>query len=128
MFQYILIVVMGFLFLLSLWSMYQGWVSRKAGLLWAAVWLSAGLTIRAPWVTSRIAHTLNIGRGADLVFYCGIVVMLVGFWVLYVRLRRLRREITLLTRHIAIREAEDAIQRQTPPGSTAHPLIEGPDQ
>jgi small membrane protein len=49
---------------------------------------------------------LGIGRGADLVFYCGILAMLVGFLLFYIRYRRVEEEITLLVRHIALLEAE----------------------
>jgi hypothetical protein len=121
MFQHILMVTVGCLFVLSLWLVYKGWVSRLAGVLWAAIWLVAGLTIHWPWLTSKVAHVLNIGRGADLVFYCGMVVMMVGFWVLYVRLRRLRREITLLTRQIALHEAEETLRHRTPAGAAGPP-------
>jgi len=51
------------------------------------------------------AHALGIGRGADLVFYCAVVIMMIGFWMVYVRLRGLRREMTMLVRHLAILEA-----------------------
>jgi hypothetical protein len=106
MFQLILQIVVGLLLLATLAAMYKGWTSRRGGLLWLAVWLAAALAIHWPWVTSRIARALNIGRGADLVFYCAVVAMLIGFWILYVRLRRMRRDITLLVRHLAIHEAE----------------------
>jgi hypothetical protein len=55
---------------------------------------------------SSVAHLLGIGRGADLVSYCGIVAMLVGFWMVYIRLLRLRREVTLTVRRLAILEAQ----------------------
>ena len=58
-----------------------------------------------PEITTKIAHLLGIRRGADLVLYCSVVVMLVGFLVVYIRMRRLQRELTLIVRHLAIRDA-----------------------
>jgi len=43
--------------------------------------------------------------------------MLVGFFMVYARLRRLRRDLTLLTRHLAIREAAPTSPTQLPSGS-----------
>ena len=52
-----------------------------------------------------MARWLGIGRGADLVSYLAIGVMFVGFFVTYVRLRALRRELTLLVRRVALHQA-----------------------
>jgi len=75
-------------------------------LLLALVLASAGAAIAWPEATSRIAHALGVGRGADLVLYSTVVVMGVGFWMVYIRLRQLRREITLLVRHLALLVAQ----------------------
>ena len=48
---------------------------------------------------------MGIGRGADLVLYCAVVVMMIGFLMTYSRLRHIQRELTLVVRHIAKREA-----------------------
>jgi hypothetical protein len=70
-----------------------------------------------PEVTSKIAKTLGVGRGADFIFYISIMV----FWYvvvhLFARIRRLEQMITELTRKDAIRsgsrlpfnEANDAV-------------------
>lgn len=81
-------------------------ISRPAGAAWVLLWIVSGYAIANPSITVSIAHALGIGRGADLVFYCGILAMLVGFFLFYVRIKRLEREITLLVRHIAISEHE----------------------
>jgi len=106
MFQHVLLAIVAILFCGSVWAMIRGWAGRKEGLIWAAVWLAAGVAILWPQVTSKVARLLGIGRGADLVFYCAVVIMLIGFWTIYIRLRRVRRDITLLVRQLAIQEAE----------------------
>lgn len=105
-FQLILLVTFTLLFLGSIAAMVRGWAGRREGLVWIAVWLAGGVAILWPQVTSQIAGVLGIGRGADLVFYCAVVIMLIGFWIAYIHLRRVRREITLLVRHQALLEAE----------------------
>ena len=49
-----------------------------------------------------MAQPLGIARGADLVFYCAILAMFIGFFMVYVRLRRLETTLTKLTRHLAL--------------------------
>jgi len=106
-------------------AMFRGWVSRRECLAWTVVMLVACIAIAWPETTSRAAKAIGIGRGADLVSYCGIVVMLIGFWMVYLRLRRVQRDLTLVVRRLAMLEAQDrpprrrrAINRKrlTPPG------------
>jgi len=81
-------------------------VTRGEAAFWGVVWIAAAVAIvRYDW-TMVVARMLGIGRGADLLLYGSVGVMLVGFMMVYVRLRRLRREITLITRHLALNEAQ----------------------
>ena len=104
-FQVLALAVVFSLLILSLLAMRWGWATRRESLIWALVWLVAGGAIIWHDVTSVIARALGIGRGADLVLYCAVVVMMVGFLMVYVRMRRIRRELTLLVRELAIRDA-----------------------
>ena len=105
LFQILAVALVAGLFCLSLASMLRGWATRREGLAWAFVWLATGVAIARPGLTIVVAKALGIGRGADLVLYCTVIVMLVGFFMVYARLRRLRRDLTLLTRHLALRDA-----------------------
>jgi small membrane protein len=92
-------------------SFYSGWrrrSSRRASGLWLVVWSGAALAIAWPDLTQQVARSLGIQRGADLVFYCAVLAMLGGFFVVSLRLRQLSRETTLLVRHLALREAAPA--------------------
>ncbi|MEK7731822.1 MAG: DUF2304 family protein, partial [Planctomycetota bacterium] len=64
------------------------------------------------------------GRGADLVLYCAVIVMLIGFFMVYARLRRLRRDLTLLSRHLAIRDAAPTSPPTNPPRPAAKQIDE----
>jgi hypothetical protein len=105
-FQVLLLVCILMLLVASIVALIRGWTGRQAGVVWIVICLAAGVAILWPDSTSVLARALGIGRGADLVFYCAIVVLLFGIWMMYVRLRRVRREITLLVRHVALLEAE----------------------
>jgi hypothetical protein len=115
LFQIVAVFVVGTLFVLSLLAMLRRWATRRESLLWALVWLTAAVAIIWPDVTGRLAKALGIGRGADLVLYCSVVVMMIGFLMVYTRLRHLRRELTLVVRALAIR---DAVVRPPPPASS----------
>ncbi|MBI82952.1 MAG: hypothetical protein CMJ81_07130 [Planctomycetaceae bacterium] len=82
------------------------WMRRGACFFWCGLWIAVGGACLWPNKMSSLAHFLGIGRGADLVSYCGVVAMLVGFWMVYIRLLRLRREVTLMVRRLAILEAQ----------------------
>jgi hypothetical protein len=104
-FQTIGVVLLGALFVFSLAAVFLGRATRREGLAWALVWFCAALAIIRPELTVRVAKAVGIGRGADLVLYCSVVAMMVGFMMMYVRLRRIQRELTLVVRHLALREA-----------------------
>jgi hypothetical protein len=75
------------------------------GALWIALWIAAGVFIARPEWTALAARRLGIARGADLVFYCGILGGMVGFLVVYLRMRRLESQLTQLVRELALARA-----------------------
>ncbi len=120
LFQTLALVVVGGLFILTLVATLRGWATRREGFLWALVWVAAVVAIVWPDATTIIARKLGIKRGADLILYCAVVVMMIGFLMVYVRLRRIRRELTLLVRQLAIRDAV-ITSPLNPPDETATP-------
>lgn len=61
-----------------------------------------------PEKTNSLAHYLGVGRGADLVVYCWIVISGGIVALQQFRLIMLQRDITELVRRVAIIEATDA--------------------
>jgi hypothetical protein len=104
-FQLVSLSLVGALLLLCLGGIIRGWITRRLGIVWLLLWLGVGTAIAYPSLTTLAAHALGIGRGADLVLYCGLLVMLVGFFLIYLRLRRLEASVTTIVRHIALQEA-----------------------
>jgi hypothetical protein len=102
LFQTIVVPLFVLLFLERLNALRHGRAGRGLALMWAAVWLGAAVAVAFPGLTSAIGTFLGIGRGADLVLYCGIIAMFLGFFSVYVRMRRIEAQLTELVRQIAI--------------------------
>ena len=80
-------------------------LSTTSGLAWLMLWAVAGIAIAQPELTVVVAQALGIRRGADLVMYSGVLASLVGFFAVFVRIRRLEGTITEVVRQIAIDRA-----------------------
>lgn len=89
-------------------------INRRAAFGWCLLWIAAAVAIAYPATTAAVAQFLGIGRGADLVFYCAILAMLAALFVIYLRFKRLEREITAIVRHLALREEETAPKSDRP--------------
>ena len=113
-FQIDALSLLSLLFVATIVATVRGPATRREGVAWASLWFITGVVVAWPALTTRIAQALGIGRGANLVLYCAVVTMLIGFFMVYARLRRLRREITLVVRHLAIRDATETTASRTP--------------
>ena len=107
-FQTIGLTVAAVLFAATLAAAAVRAINRRAAFVWLVLWIAAGAAILRPSLTIAAAHFLGIGRGADLVFYCAILGMLIALFLIYLRFKRLEREITTIVRHLALRDDERA--------------------
>jgi hypothetical protein len=80
----------------------RGGVRKRVAVFWMLIWLGTGVGVLWPRSTVLAARALGIGRGADLVLYCTAFAMLVGFFYIYTRFRKLDRQLTLLVRRLAV--------------------------
>jgi hypothetical protein len=69
------------------------------------VWLAAGTAIFDPGLVQKVATAIGITRGTDLVLYLFALLFLISSFYFYSQKVALQRQITMLVRHIAIREA-----------------------
>ena len=72
---------------------------------------AAVVFIIRPDITTHIANFLGIGRGADLVFYLFIIYCLFRFVEISSSIKSLEKDITRISREIAILNARD--ERET---------------
>lgn len=101
-FQWIVLPILAILLLERLVKLISGRGSRRVALFWASLWGGAVVAIARPNLTTTIATSMGISRGADLVVYFAVLFGFIGFYMIYVRMRRLDANLTLLVRKIAI--------------------------
>lgn len=69
------------------------------------------LAVLFPAMLTRVAGFVGVGRGADLLLY-GLTVAFLGFVAAsYRRMRLLERQVTVLARELAVREAVNERER-----------------
>jgi hypothetical protein len=117
-FQGAALMVFSLLTAMTLSAGVRGLVRKRIVAVWLAIWTIGALAIVWPRSTFLVARWLGIGRGADLLLYLSVLFMLVGFFYVYGRFRRLDRQITVLVRRLAIENAERAEPERTPPTTT----------
>lgn len=78
-------------------------IAGRVASAWSLLWIAAIIAIARPQLTVTLANALGIARGADLVFYLAILGMLVGFFAVFVRMRRFETEMTRVVRELALR-------------------------
>lgn len=78
------------------------------------VWVAAGVTIADPALVQGLASAVGIGRGADAVLYLFVLSFLATTFYFYSQKVALQRQVTVLVRHLAIREAARGPDGQPP--------------
>ncbi|MBF0504607.1 MAG: DUF2304 family protein [Candidatus Omnitrophica bacterium] len=74
--------------------------------LWSFFWFMVGLCVSLPNITQWFAKILGVGRGADAVFYIGIVSLSYFLFRLYIKIRHIEQEITHVVRKLALNDLE----------------------
>ncbi len=103
--------------LLLLLAGFAGYLLRlrslaRVRLAYLALALLGGVLILRPEMTSRLSAMLGIGRGADLMFYFFIIFALFHFASTAASLRQLERDVTTLTRSLALAGAREPGDRR----------------
>lgn len=106
----------------------KGTVAALEWLLWSAFWMALGICVLDPGITQFFAGILGVGRGADAVFYVGLVALSYAVFRLYLRSRQLEQQLTVLVRRLALekRRAEDQLSASSPERKPARPMPEPP--
>jgi len=69
---------------------------------WSSLFTIAILVVAFPTETTRLANSLGIGRGVDLVVYASIATLFYLIFRIYVQIEDIRHEITEVVRQIAL--------------------------
>ena len=111
-FQWIAVPLLGLAGLRDLLLMLRMPEWRRFLFVRAITWTAAAVSIAEPVLPQRLADALEITRGADLVFYLVALAFLVASFVVYGRFQRMQRQITALTRTIALQQARRPDERE----------------
>ena len=115
-FKFFLILALG---VLALYAYFQ---SRRAPMVSLSVLGLAAIGIvlaAAPDLATTLAQTVGIGRGADLVIYCFVLISLAAIFNLHLKLRANETNVTQLVRAIAMMNATIASDAKSRPGDDA---------
>ncbi len=81
-------------------------LSGSLSFVWGLIWLSVGVIFWSPDIASRLALSVGIGRGADLITYSAIIVLVYLVYRIFIRMERLEHSLTQLTRAITLHDAK----------------------
>ena len=115
-FQWILVGAIAAFAAVAVLAIVKGKIGRIAGAAWIVVLLVGLLASIDPERVTTVANALGINRGAYLVLYLLALSVFCGFLLVYIRLRRVRRELTLVVRRLAVMEAEEGGTSDRPAG------------
>ncbi len=108
LFQVLVLPFIAVMFAVSARGLLRARARPPVSVLWLLLWSAAAAAVAMPDLTTEVARVLGIRRGADLLVYCTVLGFLVGFYLVYLKVRQLTREITLLTRELALLGGERA--------------------
>jgi small membrane protein len=101
------ILIVGLLLCLA-YAFLQRQKSRLVSVGIAVVAFAAIYFVLVPERTNQLAHLVGVGRGADLILYCWLVISLIVSVNLQFKILRLQGLITDLAREMTLRAAQEA--------------------
>lgn len=106
-----IILIVGLLFTLA-YAIVQRHRSRMVSMTIAGTSLAGIIFVLFPGATQALAELVGVGRGADLILYCWIVISLAVSVNLHFRMLNLQGAVTALTRELALVSRERAADAQ----------------
>ena len=85
----------------------SGDLTREGMIMWIIFWTIASVVVAKPDYTFYFARMVGVGRGADLVVYISLATAFFIIFRMMVRQEKLNRDLTKLTRKIALVEKKE---------------------
>lgn len=82
-------------------------VTRASLVAWLTVWSAVAVVAIVPNSTAQIAKIVGVGRGVDVVIYASLVILFFLVFRCLVMIEKMRREITVLVREIALQRSSE---------------------
>jgi hypothetical protein len=117
-FQIMGLSLLAVLITVSIVNIVRGRGRVSVSVLWLSLWCLGAVALVQPEATVLVARSLGVKRGADLVFYCNVFATLGGFFLIYLRQRRIEHNLTLLVREVALARPHVPEERVSSPGGT----------
>lgn len=73
---------------------------------WSSLFGLATIMVLFPGITSNIAQTMGIGRGADVIIYLSITILFYLVFRLYIYLEDIKHNLTELVQKLALKKNE----------------------
>lgn len=114
-FQIGALIFLAILFMMTVAASVRRKASPRVTFGWGLLWIVGAIAVIQPELTAKLAKALGIGRGTDLVFYVAILAGLWGFFMVYLRLRRMEQALTTVVRELAVRFPVEADRNESLP-------------
>ncbi len=82
-------------------------ISLSTFFIWLLIWIAIGIVFWRPELTTQLANSFGIGRGADFLIYISIIVIFYQLFRIYSHIEKIENNITKITKNIAIYNAKD---------------------
>ena len=101
--QAALVALFAAIILKTIFRFRAGDLNWKEMIYWLIFWLAATAIVISPDSTFYLANKVGIGRGADLIVYVALVLLFIMVFSLTIKLEKMNRDITKLTRKEALK-------------------------
>ncbi len=78
-------------------------ISIREGMAWSILWITAGVVIASPQISTRVANFFGVGRGSDFVVYGSVILLFVLVFKIFILLESLERKLTEMIRRDALK-------------------------
>ncbi|MDO8499447.1 MAG: DUF2304 domain-containing protein [bacterium] len=99
-------IILVLFFLLAIFNVIkryrEGAIAGLTLVSWFIFWVVAMVVVIRPNDTFYFAHLVGIGRGSDLIVYSALAIMFFLFFRLTVKIEKMNKDITKLTREMAL--------------------------
>ena len=102
--QVVGIVIALFSLLMVLIRFRKKQISLREFSLWGVFWIILGVFILYPWLMSRLAALVGVGRGVDVIVYFGLILLFYLVFKINVRMEKIEQDITKIVKEEALRK------------------------
>ena len=102
--QVVGIVIALFSLLMVLIRFRKKQISLREFSLWGVFWIILGVFILYPWLMSRLATLVGVGRGVDVIVYLGLILLFYLVFKINVRMEKIEQDITKIVKEEALKK------------------------